>query len=58
MKGEIERLLGDARQRDPGADPLLATSNAYDAAFEVRYDLLPACRGGCGGTGPVEPPRR
>ena len=52
VKGEIERLLGYARQRDPAADPLLATSNA-DAAFEVRYDLLPVCRGGCGCTGPV-----
>jgi hypothetical protein len=53
VKGEIERLLGYARQRDPAADPLLATSNAYDAAFEVRYDLLPACRGGCGCAGPA-----
>jgi hypothetical protein len=58
VKGEIERLLGYARHRDPGADPLLATSNAYDAAFEVRYALLPACRGGCGCTGPASPPRR
>jgi hypothetical protein len=53
VKGELERLLGYARRRDPGADPLLATSDAYDAAFEVLYDLLPACRGGCGCTGPV-----
>ena len=53
VKGEIERLLGYARRDDPAADPLLATSNAYDAAYEVLYDLLPACRGGCGCTGPV-----
>src|SRR5829696_8872456 len=41
VKGEIERLLGYARRDDPAADPLLATSDAYDAAFEVLYDLLP-----------------
>ena len=58
VKGEIERVLGYARHRDPGAAPLLATSNADDAAFEVRYDRLPAGRGGCGGTGPASPPRR
>ena len=53
VKGEIERLLGYARRRDPAADPLLATSDASDAASGVRSDLLPACRGGCGCTGPA-----
>jgi hypothetical protein len=57
LKGEIERRLGYARERDPAADPLLATSDAADAASEVRSDLLPAGRSGCGGTGPVSPPR-
>ena len=28
VKGEIERLLGYARQQDPAAGPLLATSDA------------------------------
>jgi hypothetical protein len=52
VKGELERLLGYARRDDPAAAPLPAPSDVYDAAFEVLYDLLPACRGGRGCTGP------
>ena len=30
------------------ADPLVATSHAYDVAYRTLYNALPPCRGPCG----------
>lgn len=43
FKHRLSELVGFDAEREA-----LATSEAYDVAYQTIYDALPPCRGGCG----------